>query len=112
VQSKQINHNPFHWYDFSDKQNFEEEVCEDLREIALCPKTKDLIAHKLKTRDAKWFEELEKCRQHELGIMAENFKSNDFLNAMKDFVFKLPHPPELEEVLPANDKIRAGHFAV
>jgi len=54
----------------------------------MSPGTKDIISHKLKTRDANWFEELEKCRQHELGIMAENFKSSDFLNAMKNFVYK------------------------
>ena len=50
-------------------------------------KAERLIEEKLKTRDDEWFKTLQRHRDLELEQMIKNFQDENFLRAMKAFVY-------------------------
>ena len=50
-------------------------------------KAERLIEEKQKLRDDDWFKNLQLHRQHELKEMKKNFQHENFLSAMKTFVY-------------------------
>ncbi|XP_052762342.1 hydrogenase maturation factor HoxX-like [Mya arenaria] len=72
-----------------DKIDYYDEVKSLLHQIA--HSTADhIIQHKIQKRTEEWFRQLAGQREYELSKMKINFRSSDFLNAMHDFVFKVP----------------------
>ena len=55
------------------------------------------ILHDKLERDSDWFQMIQKHRDFELEQMRQNFKSADFLQAMRNFVFKLKPDSKQED---------------
>ncbi|XP_052761358.1 hydrogenase maturation factor HoxX-like [Mya arenaria] len=72
-----------------DKIGFHDKVKSLLHDIAHNT-AHHVIQHKMLTRTEDWFRQLARHREYELSHMKMNFQSSEFLNAMHDFVFKVP----------------------
>ena len=77
----------FPFIHFRERNFYKEHVTDYCYQLLYNGRVERIIEEKLKTRDDDWFKNLQKHREFELIQMRKSFQHENFLSAMKTFVY-------------------------